>query len=109
MMREYVPETSEVNKSVTEEINVTPKLNPRIDIKFTEDQRNRHEDENFKTYETNTGPMSGQGKFPCTICKKVFTQSPTMRRHVKMVHEGLRYQCSICEYSSSSKQYLKVH
>ena len=53
--------------------------------------------------------IGNQGNVKCKDCEKTFTQSGTLNRHVKAVHEGVRYQCLKCEYSAAHKQSLKQH
>ena len=45
----------------------------------------------------------------CQYCKKIFTKSYTLKRHVKEVHERKRYHCPSCLLVFPRKQLLVNH
>ena len=47
--------------------------------------------------------------FKCSECPKVFTTSGSLTVHYKPVHEGVRYECKMCEYKATQKNDLKRH
>jgi len=47
--------------------------------------------------------------FKCYHCEKSFSQSGTLNRHIKSVHEGIRYQCDYCDYAGTTTTCLKRH
>ena len=87
-------------------------VSPQIDIKFIEDDIDTFEekiDESFEDSRKGMDTTGNQSKVKCKHCDKTFTQSGTLNRHVKVLHEGVRYQCSKCEYAATSQQSLKQH
>ena len=49
-------------------------------------------------------------KFECEKCGKSFCQKSTMKRHIKIVHEGfVPYKCKECDNTFTKKQYLNDH
>ena len=48
-------------------------------------------------------------KKKCELCNKEFTTSPSYRRHIESVHEGVRHQCDLCEKSFTQAAALNVH
>jgi len=85
-------------------------LNPQINIKFIEDNVDEQKyDENFDNTKRTVTSATEQQKIQCKHCDKSFTQSGTLNRHVKTLHDGVRYRCTSCGYSSTSPQYLKQH
>ena len=51
----------------------------------------------------------GKRKFICKYCGKKFVQREGMSCHIKTIHEGIRYQCDLCEKSFSQLPNLKAH
>ena len=47
--------------------------------------------------------------FPCQKCDKVYTDPRPLRRHIKVIHEKLRFTCDICEKQFRNKEDLKIH
>jgi len=56
-----------------------------------------------------TGEIEPVKNFKCYHCDKSFSQSGTLNRHIKSVHEGIRYQCDYCEYAGTTTTCLKRH
>ena len=52
---------------------------------------------------------AGPGKFSCDECSKTFNYSSHLRRHMKSVHEGLRFQCNFCDHTASQRVHLRLH
>ena len=49
-------------------------------------------------------------KLKCETCKKSFTQSGVLKRHMKSVHEKLKpFQCDQCDRSFAGIMVLKYH
>ena len=46
-------------------------------------------------------------KFKCDQCSKMFTTKGALDRHIKGLHEGLRYSCDKWEYNAAQAQSLK--
>ena len=46
----------------------------------------------------------------CDCCGKSFTRASSLKRHVKIVHEGIKdHECNHCGKSFSQARYLKTH
>ena len=52
-----------------------------------------------------------KGKQPaqCPECNKMFTQAGQMKLHQKSIHQGIRFQCSYCATSATTKSNLNKH
>ena len=50
-----------------------------------------------------------QGETFCDLCQAKFKSSTTLRRHKKSKHEGIRYDCHLCDYKATQKGDLKRH
>jgi len=48
-------------------------------------------------------------RYSCSLCSQTFTQTGSLKRHIKSIHEGLRYSCSQCDYKATTKGHLKIH
>jgi len=48
-------------------------------------------------------------KFKCEKCPVTATQSTSLNRHMQAVHENIRYDCDRCDYSSTQKSSLNKH
>lgn len=48
--------------------------------------------------------------FPCELCSQVFTRDANKKRHMKVVHCGVKaYNCSYCDRSFGKAETLKHH
>ena len=45
----------------------------------------------------------------CEECKKEFGNAEKLKRHIKNVHEGIRYQCVSCDKSFTNSRNLARH
>ena len=48
-------------------------------------------------------------KHKCEVCDKEFTQKTNLRFHHLSVHEGMMFHCKKCEYSAKTNDILKLH
>ena len=48
-------------------------------------------------------------EFNCDKCDKRFSQKSGLNRHIKSVHENVRYNCDKCGKSFSQKDNLNIH
>ena len=92
-------------------LHTKPKLNQQIEIKFIDDAHPLEEEPQAKemNVSNNIDVATAYEKMKCKHCNKTFTQSGTLNRHVKVVHEGVRYQCFQCEYAATSQYILRQH
>ena len=42
-------------------------------------------------------------KYDCNVCEYKVTRRNSLLRHVKSEHEGFKYYCKICEYNGTQK------
>ena len=47
--------------------------------------------------------------YKCTQCERHFSDRGSIRRHVKIVHEGIRYPCDRCDYKATQQNHLQTH
>ena len=45
----------------------------------------------------------------CEICRKHFKSKSLLKKHIKAVHQEIKYPCTQCEYRASTKGNLKSH
>ena len=55
------------------------------------------------------GMNGGVEKLKCDLCDAVLGGKASLRTHIKMTHELIRYPCSRCPYQASCKRYLIRH
>ena len=49
-------------------------------------------------------------RFQCTLCEKSFSQPNNLKLHIKKTHdEGQRLPCDFCEKTFALPNYLKFH
>ena len=51
----------------------------------------------------------GSQKTPCLKCDKIFVCIGTLNKHMKEMHEKMRFQCDICNKTFCSINSLKIH
>merc|ERR1712129_514195 len=100
-----VDETRYLDHDPNQESNTI--INPEIETKSIETVQDKSFEKSEKQYIFNLS--DGEAKFQCRHCDKSFTQPGTLNRHVKVIHAGVRYQCSKCEYEATYQQALKKH
>ena len=96
---------------------------PRVDLSnqnqeyFTEepdvvDHNNFTEDDHESTLESDEKRVISReitrvgSKFQCD---KLFYDSSTARKHIRSVHEGVKYACNQCDYQATQQCSLKRH
>ena len=42
-------------------------------------------------------------KFQCPQCDKLFYDSSTARKHIRSIHEGVKYACNQCKYQATTQ------
>ena len=47
--------------------------------------------------------------YSCGMCEATFVHSKSIAQHVKIIHEGFRISCNMCEYKTTQKIHLKTH
>ena len=52
---------------------------------------------------------SGGEKFTCPHCNKYFTAKGNLKKHIRGQHDGITYDCDICEYKGKQSTNLKYH
>ena len=64
-------------------------------------------------YEKSFGQLKSEykkaGHYQCIPCEKSFFHKSVLQRHNKIVHDGLRYPCHLCDYKATQVQSLKRH
>jgi len=51
----------------------------------------------------------GGVKIQCNQCDKIFSGSPSLRKHISSVHEAVSFPCTICNINFSEEDKLKNH
>ena len=46
---------------------------------------------------------------PCNQCKYKATDKPSLRKHIRPIHEGQRYPCDRCDYKATQTGNLRIH
>ena len=60
--------------------------------------------------ESNIGTHRNEiGQYLCNICKKHFGNTQNLKRHIKSVHEGIKYPCDLCGKTFTQKVWLDRH
>jgi hypothetical protein len=49
------------------------------------------------------------GRYPCNICRKVFTEKHTLRQHAKTHMQFKAFSCNICDMKFNSNSHLQNH
>ena len=75
-------------------------VNPSIDDELLE-----HIDTKGKNH------VNEAGKYPCNKCDKQFSHVPSLYKHKKSAHEGIKFPCRDyeCNYEATTKQHLGIH
>ena len=49
------------------------------------------------------------GSFQCQECEKTFSENYNLKRHVDIIHGGIKYKCQQCPKVYTSNENLKIH
>merc|ERR1712129_521288 len=71
--------------------------------------KNESADERNKYKHKKSTRMSRKRDYTCYKCDKPFTSLGVLQRHIKIVHEGIRYPCKLCGLQSTTQTDLKRH
>ena len=53
--------------------------------------------------------VSVNGKYKCEPCQKTFYNRPTLNRHIKSKHDGVKYDCDQCDFRAGHQSSLALH
>ena len=53
--------------------------------------------------------VTGDSKFQCQDCERIFNSQPALWYHRKSKHEGVKYPCNKCDYQAQTQSNLRVH
>ena len=99
------PQNSQPNNA--ENLSFEPTL--EVPISNTEPEHTE-EDNCIKNSQINSNPNNKiQHNKYCVQCDKQFTHKTHFNRHIKSIHEGVKYPCSYCKYKATQKTHLKQH
>ena len=48
-------------------------------------------------------------KFECSHCEYKANRSCDLKTHIQAIHDGIKYKCKHCKYEAGSKQNLRAH
>ena len=71
--------------------------------------KDKSADERNKSKHKKSTRMSRKGDYTCYKCDKPFTSLGVLQRHIKIVHEGIRYPCKLCGLQSTTQTDLRRH
>jgi len=100
-------EIKEISKDVESDI---PDLSQ--DQEYDENMKHNFENSNpviENSHEVETIVNSSNGQYPCRRCNKHFTQTGSLLRHIKTVHEGIKFSCDSCDQTFTQKGTLNTH
>jgi len=80
------------------------KIDENVDASFNDNDR--ADEESFSQFKS---AYKKAGHYQCNPCEKTFFHKSVLQRHNKIVHEGLRYPCHLCDYKATQQQSLKRH
>ena len=66
----------------------------------------------FKSYQAlryHTKSIHEAVKYACNQCDKQFTEQSSLTRHIQSEHEGVKYACNQCDYQSNYQSDLRRH
>ena len=56
-----------------------------------------------------TKDVSGEAKFQCKDCDRIFNSDQALRYHTKSKHEGVKYACNQCDQQFTHQSNLTTH
>ena len=62
-------------------------------------------DSHIRKHNSSTIPESIQ----CQECEKTFSGNHNLKRHVDVIHGGIKYKCQQCPKEYTSNENLKIH
>ena len=51
----------------------------------------------------------GEEPYKCKDCGQSFGNRDTMLRHVRLVHDGIKYPCQLCGKEFADRKGVKIH
>ena len=48
-------------------------------------------------------------KFDCKLCDYKANRKSNLSQHVKSIHEGIKYDCKLCDYKAKQRNSLTKH
>jgi KRAB domain-containing zinc finger protein len=66
-------------------------------------------DKKYKLINHNVKKHDGQMPYLCTLCGKGFIFLKLLEQHTESVHEGIRYDCTLCDSNFTREMRLKRH
>ena len=97
----YSEEIMEIEENgIGEYFEVDQKTNVKIGEQGYQDVTNENEEQ--------IGDKSNKSK-SCNICTKIYETHKSLKRHVQVVHTGIKYPCDWCVYKATTKGNLKTH
>ena len=74
------------------------------------DNEGKQNEDDSEGGENVTGPLKHiDKKATCNYCGKQFSGKGNLKKHIRSVHEKLRYPCDQCEYQAVEKRLIKFH
>ena len=105
-------ECDDVDKQRGQENDENYQLTNEIDIndKFSPNESSTNDLEDMgKTQSKVKGYKDEAGPYQCGKCEKTFSTYPSIFRHNRSVHEGLRFPCNKCDQTYTQKGHLQTH
>ena len=56
-----------------------------------------------------TEVVSGEGKFQCPQCDKLFSHNKSVHNHIRSAHEGMKYACNKCDQQFTTQRSMVRH
>ena len=79
----------------------------KMDIIITEKPPHDLSSESYVEHEIKDKEM--ETKFDCSDCDKSFSYKSVLYRHRRSAHEGVKYQCNLCDYENSRQDHVSIH
>ena len=51
----------------------------------------------------------GTTTYICVLCNSQIVGQLAMKKHIKLVHKGLKVRCDICDYAAKTERYMARH